>query len=160
MLIFIICTTFFMGVPEGVEGGGVYKFNNLILTNFLSIWGNLEHFEFYKLCQQILEGPFFGWGWVEVGDVQISKSHFDKFSRHFRKFGTFLIFMIWHNFFFFFWGGGRGWCTNFKISFWQILSPFPEIWNNYWPTFILSHIFISEASVNLVILFLVYFYRL
>ena len=25
----------------------IYKFNNLILTNFLSIWGNLEHFEYY-----------------------------------------------------------------------------------------------------------------
>ena len=60
---------------------GVYKLQNLILTNFLDIIWNI--FDFYDLSHIFLVVPR-GHGVV----VKIAKSHFDKFCHHFKYFGT------------------------------------------------------------------------
>ena len=66
----------------------MYKFPNLIFIHFLAISGNSYHFDFYNLPHHFRGVP----KGSREGGVNIPKSHFDKFSRHFRQFGTFMIF--------------------------------------------------------------------
>ena len=96
----------------------VYKFQNLILTNFLDIIWNI--FDFYDLSQRFLVVPG-GARAGGVGVVKIAKSHFDKFCRHFKHFGTLyeLSQIIL--------GALEG--TKSRISLWQIFAPFQAIRN-------------------------------
>ena len=63
---------------------GVYKLQNLILTNFLDIIWNI--FDFYDLSQIFLVVP--RGARAGGGVVKIAKSHFNQFCRHFKHFGT------------------------------------------------------------------------